>query len=123
MNCNYYNRFNIIIEKTPSLSELQLLKTEDGSNMRIIETIAYDWQSVAIVLGFSGPQIKNIEKDHPNRCEDASHDMLSRWLNKEHDLHGPMNWATLIDCLEQTEMKEFAEKVIQCLCGYRYLYD
>ena len=85
--------------------------------MRIIETIAYDWQSVAIALGFDGSQIKNIEKDHPNRCENASCDMLSRWLYGEHDLHGPVTWVTLIDSLEQAEMTELAGKIRQCLCA------
>ena len=106
-----YLHYNVTDKKT-SLKELQILKTEDGSSVRII---AYDWQSIAIALGFEGPQIKNIEKDHPNRCEDASHDMLSRWLHGEHDLHGPITWATLTDCLEQAEMTKLAEKARQCL--------
>lgn len=87
----------------------------DGDSVRIIETIACDWQSVAIALGFDGPRIKNIEKDHPNRCENASHDMLLRWLHGEHDLHGPVTWITLIDSVEQAEMTELAGKIRQCL--------
>ena len=110
-----YLHYNIT-DKIPNLKELQLLKTEDGSSVRIIETIAYDWQSVAIALGFDGPRIKNIEKDHPNQCEDASCDMLSRWLHGEHDLHGPLTWDTLIGCLEQAEMMELAKKVRHSQC-------
>ena len=109
------------IDKAPSLDELQLLKSVDGSCIRIIETIAYDWQSVAIALGFNGPRIKNVERDHPNRCEGASRDMLARWLHGEHDLHGSVTWATLIDSLEEAEMTGLAEKVRQCLHNYAEL--
>ena len=77
-----------------------------------MEIIAHDWQSVAMALGFDGLQIKNLEKDYRNRCEDASHEMFAKWLNKEHDLCRPLTWVTLIDCLEQAEMKNLAEKII-----------
>ena len=97
-------------DKVPTLRQLQLLKTKEGISVRIIEAVAHDWQSVAMALGFDGPRIKNLEKDYPSRCEDASREMFTKWLNKDHDLRRPLTWVTLIDCLEQAEMKSLAEK-------------
>ena len=82
--------------------------------MRIIETVAHSWQSVAMALGFDGPNIKSIEIDYPNRSHDASREIFIRWLDGDHNLRGPLTWNTLIDCLEEASLKDLAENVKQC---------
>ena len=93
------------------------MKSNDGRSERIIESVAYSWQSVAIALGFSGPQIKSIEADYPRRSQDASREIFIRWLDGDCALRGPLTWTTLIDCLEEAMMKDLAENIKRCLCN------
>ena len=45
---------------TPKLNELQLLKLPSGTELRIIEKVAPEWDEVAVALGFDGARIKAI---------------------------------------------------------------
>ena len=70
----------------PKLHELQLLKFSDGSELRIIDTVAPKWKQVAIALGFDGPKIETIEMSAHYQTEDACLKMFIDWLSRGHDL-------------------------------------
>ena len=82
----------------PNLQELQYLEGPNGEALRIIQTVAPNWQRLAMALGFDGPRIMTIKKDSFHQTEDACCHMFFRWLAGEHDLKPP-TWGTLIECL------------------------
>ena len=70
--------------------------------MRIITSIAANWEILAIRFGFSEGMIKTIKKKAFYQPDDACCKMLTRWLNGEEGLKRP-TWYNLIQCLEETE--------------------
>ena len=69
-----------------------------------------------MALGFSGAQMKSIEKDYPSRSEDACREMFIKWLEGDPSLRSPLTWDTLIDCLEEARLEDLADSVKCCLC-------
>ena len=100
-------------EQPPILSELQCLKSSAGT-VRIIDSIAYKWESVAIQLAIPQSKVKTIKRD-TDGAEDACCRMLGIWLKGGHKT--PMNWRTFIDCLRDSdsEFKVLAHELEQTL--------
>ena len=70
--------------------------------MRIIKSIAAEWEALAVRLGFGGMTISTIRKGAFYQPDDACCKMFIRWLNGEEGLKPP-TWYNLIQCLEETE--------------------
>ena len=70
--------------------------------MRIIKSIAAEWEALAIRLGFEGIVMNTIKKGAFYQPDDACCKMFIRWLNGEEGLKPP-TWYNLIQCLEETE--------------------
>ena len=70
--------------------------------MRIIKSIAAEWEALAIRLGFEGMTIITIKKGAFYQPDDACCKIFIRWLNGEEGLKRP-TWYNLIQCLEETE--------------------
>ena len=79
--------------------------------MRTIDSIAYQWENVAIALGFDGAAIERIKKDAFFRSLRASRDMFIEWLDEgeEYGLRTPVTWSTLIECLREANLAETAK--------------
>ena len=76
----------------PTIQELQLLKqNERGSELRIIESMASKWQTIAIFLGFDGSRIETIDMEAMKKPEDACRQMLKKWLDGDKSLK-PVTW-------------------------------
>ena len=74
----------------------------DGRKVRIIKSIAAEWEALAIRLGFGGRMISTIRKGAFYQPDDACCKMFIRWLNGEEGLKPP-TWYSLIQCLDETE--------------------
>ena len=85
----------------PRLQDLDLLKSRDGREVRIVENVVAKWEKLAIRFGFEGTRISSIKRGAFFQPEDACFKMFIRWLNGEHDLKPP-TWYNLIRCLEET---------------------
>lgn len=95
----------------PKLQDLDLLKSRNGSEMRLMESVAANWEKLAIRFGFEETRICNIRRGAFFQLEGACFNMFIRWLNGEHDLKPP-TWYNLIQCLEETsEFKSLARDV------------
>lgn len=107
----------------PELYELQLLTNQEGKGIRIIETVAPDWQTVAALLGFNVPRIRTIRKDGFYQQEEACFNMFERWLDGEHNLKPP-RWFFLIQCLENSRkfdgLTQDLKKIIMLQEGILY---
>ena len=83
--------------------------------VRVVETAAHSWKAVAMALGFSGAQIRTIERDYLNRSEDACREVFIKWLDGEAEVSSPLTWDTLIERLEEARLDELAESLKHCL--------
>ena len=110
--------FDLNAGKKPTLRELQLLRDNDGRQVRVIDTVAPCWQELAVALGFDGAAIEVIDRGDFYRPEDACRKMFIRWQNGEQGLRRPITWTTLIECLQEvTKLGDFHETVMNCLCN------
>ena len=82
-----------------------------GRRVRAIEGVASKWEHLARSLKFDGPRIDSIRRDTHHQTEDACDRMLTKWLNGEHDLKGPVTWATLIQCLIDAGFIDIADSL------------
>ena len=85
-----------------------MVEFSNGRVLRIMESVAPHWKQIAIALGFSVARIKSIEKSKQCQTDDASLEMLSCWLQGEHDLKPP-TWEVLIQCLKRANLLDVAE--------------
>ena len=94
-----------------TLAQLQNL---DGTDVRIIDTVAAEWRNVAYALKFDDHVIKAIEKSKC-RCEDACRDMFNRWINGVGTQ--PHTWIALAEALKTARYSHIAEQVLNWLLG------
>ena len=77
--------------------------------MRIVETIAYRWQDVALALRFGGSVIASIKESTFSNVEEGCRRMLDRWL--EGQFHEPVTWERLVEALQEANFMELAESL------------
>jgi hypothetical protein len=95
----------------PKLQDLDILKLKDGREIRIIESVASEWEKLAIRFGFEETRICIIRRGAFREVEDACFNMFIKWLDGEHDLKPP-TWYNLIQCLNETsKFKDLARDV------------
>lgn len=89
-----------LTDDKPSLKDLLLLKGKGGRKLRVIDTIASQWEELAIALGFDGHVIHCVQKDYDHDCKGATSKIFRMWLeNEDERLIGPISWSTLLQCL------------------------
>ena len=95
----------------PKLQELQVLNSDSGDakKIRVIDTVAAQWEELAIALGFEAAVINYIRRDHVHDAKGACRDVLGKWLEEEENLRGPVTWTTLIECLVDAGFASLAE--------------
>ena len=90
---------------TIQLHQLDLLEG-NGKQVRVINTVAHDWERVAIRLHFTGDDITRIERDH-SKSERACQSVFTEWL-KGKGLR-PTTWNTVIKALREAEFSQVAD--------------
>ena len=90
------------------LHQLDLLE-ENGSTVRIIDTVASKWDRIALRLHFSGHDISRIERDHEKSVVRACQAMFSEWL--EGKGRQPITWNTLIEALKEAGFSQLASEL------------
>ena len=91
---DYSVPLHAISDSRPTIQELQTLHYNRGT-LKIIQSTAAKWNTLAIELNFDEPVIRSIERDTHCKCEDACHEMFVRWLRTKR-----VNWQSLISALD-----------------------
>ena len=73
--------------------------------MKIVETIAYRWQDVALALHVEGSVIKSIKQSTFSNVEGCRR-MLDRWLQGGY--REPVTWETLVEALQEARFVDLA---------------
>ena len=89
-------------DTTPTLQELQILQRND-KQIKIIESIASEWERVAIALSIGIDRIRIIRSDSRG-VEEACRRMLEWWLDSERDR---ATWRRLIRAIEDSKSDFF----------------
>lgn len=100
----------------PLLHELDRIDG-GGRTVRLINTTAADWKRVATRLHFDNSDIRRIEKNNPNKCEDACRDMLDEWLRGSFRV--PTNWETLIKALEEADFSNISNDLQHIIVSHQ----
>lgn len=85
------------------------LVPEDGAEVKILERVAFEFQKVAIALGFQHGVYEAVLLAVYNDHEHACMKIFEKWLNGEG--RKPVTWATLIQALEDAGFRELARQL------------
>ena len=74
--------------------------------------IADNWDRLAFYLGVQSHVIIEVKTNHCHHCDEASRDVLNRWLNGEHDT-GSMQrtWRSVLTALRESGEEELAQQL------------
>ena len=92
----------------PTLKLLQALKHGE-KRVKVIESVAAEWEQLAIALEFDSPVIDYLRRDFNHDAKGAVTQVLTKWLNGESDSGRPITWDTLIQCLNDAGQVGIAE--------------
>ena len=81
----------------PTLQQLQQIQGKKNKTIRIIETVAPEWEELAIAMGFAPFAINTIRRDNSRNAKAAAQQLLIQWL--EGECSGMVSWERLVECL------------------------
>ena len=81
------------------------------AELRIYRHIAPQWRHLALLLGLSNAEVQSIMQSNFHRNEDATNDMLRKWLGR--DLSA--NWRRLIQKMREVELISAAATLVKAL--------
>ena len=88
---------------------MKMLKFPGEKRVKIVETIAYRWQDVALALHFEGSVIASIKESTFSNVEEGCRRMLDRWL--EGGCREAVTWKRLVEALQDAGFIELAESL------------
>ena len=91
------------------MMHLQKLVAEDGSEVKIVERVAAEFQKVAYALHFQPGVCEEVLATACNSYERACMKIFEKWLNGEGCK--PVTWTTLIEALEHADFKQLAREL------------
>ncbi len=95
------------------MSQLDSIKTKDGTQIKIIEGLSNSWEKFGCMLDFdsSGRTVRAIEKDKRGKTEDCLREVLSRWLDRKDKQPPTCTWRHLIELIEDCELGYLASQI------------
>ena len=85
----------------PTIQQLHELQGKDGKTMRIIDTVAPEWEELAMAMGFPALVIGTIRRNNLRDAKGATLQILTLWLEGKSSV--PVSWESLVECLHQAE--------------------
>ena len=74
--------------------------------------IASNWDQLALHLGVERHVVDTVKGNHRHRCDEASRDVLNRWLNGERDTGSKQRtWRSVLAALRESGEQEMAEQL------------
>lgn len=95
------------------LHQLQVLRCSEGKKIKVMDTVAWKWEDLALALHFDGPTLLTIKKDSALCSKTACCTVLQRWL--EGKGRQPACWGILLEALKDAEFGRLAEELTEAL--------
>ena len=80
-----------------------------STTVRILDTIAAQWEDVAIALDFEGSVIETVRQDTHHQSVPACRTIFQKWLAGGGCQ--PANWSRLIQALTDARLIDLAEQI------------
>ena len=93
--------FSSFTDQVPTIQQLHELQGKDGKTVRIIDTVAPEWEELAMAMGFPAHVISTIRRNNLRDAKGATLQILTQWLEGKSSV--PVSWESLVDCLHQAE--------------------
>ena len=92
---------NFFTDQVPTIQQLHELQGKDGKSIRIIDTVAPEWEELAMAMGFPAHVIGTIRRNNLRDAKGATLQILTLWLEGKSSV--PVLWERLVDCLYQAD--------------------
>ena len=83
------------IDEMPSLQQLQRINGRDYKVIRIMNTVAPEWEELAICMGFEAHVINTIRTDNLQNSKGATRQLFMTWLEGK-----ARSWEGLVEHLD-----------------------
>ena len=103
-----------LTDSCPTLEALELLEGHGGRKVKVIDSLASQWDELAKALGFEEEAIQRIKNTYL-QSHDACREMLHKWLEGNEGLISPVVWITLIQCLINSGLVGIADNLKEVL--------
>ena len=90
----------------PTIQQFQEIQGRDGKTIHIMDTVASEWEEIAIAMGFPAHELKTLRKDNIRDAKGATVQIFSQWLEGSYST--PVSWGTLVDCLDRAGFSNVA---------------
>lgn len=102
------------------MRELQHLQGHNGRAVRILDTLAAQWEHIAIAIGLETADINIISRDHAHDASQACLHLFIHWLDEENYPLGqgsllPPTWQSLHQSLIHAGFNSIADEIKQIL--------
>ena len=118
INCFFTNftAWPPFTKDTPDLKIIELSKTPDGKDIRLIDHLALHWKSVGRQLGIEETTLAAIEKS--NLHHEAAIKMLNYWINSD----ASASWSKLLSAMRaKKELSTVAQTFQSSLIHYLHM--
>ena len=95
----------VFTDHVPTIQQLQEIQGRDGKTVRIMDTVAPEWEELAIAMGFPAHELKTIRRDNVRDAKRATLHIFTQWLG---DYSTSVSWGSLVDCLDQAGFSNVA---------------
>ena len=85
----------------PTIQQLHELQGKDSKAIKIIDTVAPEWEELAMAMGFPAYVISTIRRNNLRNAKGATLQILTLWLEGKSSV--PVSWESLVGCLHQAE--------------------
>lgn len=93
------------------MKELQLLRGHDGREVRILDSLAADWEKIAIAIGLETSDINVITRNYPDNVFRACMELFNMWLSHEYSYLQAPTWNALHCSLLEAEFIFVANEI------------
>ena len=87
----------------------EMKPTEKEFRKHICRTAIGEWKAVCTLLGINKPTVQRFQEENPNSISEAFFECLCYWLEGNTDEQ--ITWNTLLNALEDAELKQLAEEL------------
>ena len=103
----------------PKLDELEQLMSHGGRVIKIIDSVASEWEQVAKSLCLDEATIDKIKGDNLHQSRDACLQMFKMWLDGSGGHCVPVTWSGLVQSLKDAGLVDVAvdtEELLKTHC-------
>ena len=93
-------------EEKPTIQQLQKMEGKDNKVIRIMTTVAPEWEELAISMEIEAHIISTIRRDNLQDSKGATRQLFIGWLEGK-----TVSWEGLVQCLDDAGFSGIASEI------------